>query len=364
MKVYFVSDFFWPGIGGLERSIGYLADALSRWHTVEVLTLCADRPCEDRHTVAVRRFAAGPAGPYAEMLSYLRRDQASPKAVCFFGFSDRWTDRHLEFLSAVRREVAACVTFKVPSLHEFSHYITTPRRRECLLGADCIFCLNPAIREELASAGMPPGKLKDLRNGVPCDRFQPALPGKKAMLRTRFGLSDGTTFVFAGRFAARKRVGLLVEAVRRVTQVNLILVGYFDQRFDEGSCFTLLPNDPIRWFHATDDVVPYYQAADFFLSASVAEGMPNALLEAMSCGLPAVVSDIPGHREIVRPDACGWFFRPDDPVDLENVIRRALLRREELPTMSRQARAVVTGGYDIRFVAETYRQQIQKCLHG
>lgn len=52
-------------------------------------------------------------------------------------------------------------------------------------------------------------------------------------------------------------------------------------------------------FHGfVDNVVPWLQASDLFVSASASEGMPLAVLEALSCGLPALLSDIPPHREI------------------------------------------------------------------
>ena len=54
---------------------------------------------------------------------------------------------------------------------------------------------------------------------------------------------------------------------------------------------------------AFDDVLPYYQAATLFVLPSLSEGLPLSLLEAMSCGLPVVVTRVGGNSEIVAPAA-------------------------------------------------------------
>ena len=74
---------------------------------------------------------------------------------------------------------------------------------------------------------------------------------------------------------------------------------------------------------AHDDVVPHLQAADLFVSASRSEGMPLAVLEALSCGLPALLSAIAPHQEvagILADQGCVECFDAAD----EGTIRRAL----------------------------------------
>jgi glycosyltransferase involved in cell wall biosynthesis len=86
------------------------------------------------------------------------------------------------------------------------------------------------------------------------------------------------------------------------------------------------------------DLPNYYNAADLYLSASHSDGSSISLLEALACGVPALVSDIPGNREWITPDETGWWF-PDGNVDaLTQAILDAVARRDQLPEMSRRAR--------------------------
>jgi starch synthase (maltosyl-transferring) len=70
------------------------------------------------------------------------------------------------------------------------------------------------------------------------------------------------------------------------------------------------------------DVRPWMYAATLFVAPSLSEGMPNALLEAMACGLSAVLSDIPGHREAAGVAA--WYFEAGRPESLATALEQAL----------------------------------------
>lgn len=57
-----------------------------------------------------------------------------------------------------------------------------------------------------------------------------------------------------------------------------------------------------------ENVADYLKASDVFISASLGEGLPNTVLEALACGLPPLLSDIPPHREIMQGIDWPWFF--------------------------------------------------------
>jgi glycosyltransferase involved in cell wall biosynthesis len=89
-----------------------------------------------------------------------------------------------------------------------------------------------------------------------------------------------------------------------------------------------------------DDLPRYYRMADLYLSASHSDGTSISLLEAMACGRPALVSDIPGNREWVQSGVNGWLFPDGDEKALAAAIMKAVDQREQLPKMGRAAREI------------------------
>lgn len=88
------------------------------------------------------------------------------------------------------------------------------------------------------------------------------------------------------------------------------------------------------------DLPDYFRSADLYLSASHVDGSSISLLEALACGLPGVVSDIPGNREWITPDENGWLFADGDAQSLAEAILNAIEHRQSLMVMGEKARRV------------------------
>jgi glycosyltransferase involved in cell wall biosynthesis len=86
------------------------------------------------------------------------------------------------------------------------------------------------------------------------------------------------------------------------------------------------------------DLPHYYRSTDLYLSASHSDGTSISLLEAMACGQPALVSDIPGNREWVTPGENGWWFPDGNPDALAGEILKAAAQRARWAEMGRAAR--------------------------
>ena len=84
-----------------------------------------------------------------------------------------------------------------------------------------------------------------------------------------------------------------------------------------------------------------YHSADLYISAAHSDGTSISLLEAMACGLPVLVSDIPGNREWVTPGENGWLFPDGDSNALSHAILHAIEQRHQLPEMGRRGRQLV-----------------------
>jgi len=89
-----------------------------------------------------------------------------------------------------------------------------------------------------------------------------------------------------------------------------------------------------------DELPNYYQEADIYLCASHSDGTSISLLEALACGTPVVVSDIPGNQEWIEPGVQGWLFPDGDAQALAQEILKAFDQRQRLPEMTRAARSL------------------------
>ena len=136
-------------------------------------------------------------------------------------------------------------------------------------------------------------KVRWIRTGVDVERFQ---PGREPGLRSRLGLSDeDLVFGYVGGLREEKRLELLISAFARAGTGNakLVLIG-------EGNCRKELTElvdglgigSRVVFVGQVPDPRPWLRAMDVFVMSSATEQTPNALLEAMACGLPAICTDV------------------------------------------------------------------------
>ena len=168
-------------------------------------------------------------------------------------------------------------------------------------------------------------------NGVDLEKFQPAAAAERSRLRAKLGLPPGARVgVSVGALSARKDPLTVVNAIRSIDDASLV-IAFLGQGPLEADCRRLAGGDSrVRFVGQLADVTPWLRAADFLVSASHAEGLPNAVLEAIACGLPVVLSDIEPHRELLDPvPTAGFAF----PVGDEQALARAMAR--PLPQVAR-----------------------------
>ncbi len=86
------------------------------------------------------------------------------------------------------------------------------------------------------------------------------------------------------------------------------------------------------------DLPNWYHMADIYISPSHVDGSSVSLMEALACGLPCLVSDIPANKEWVVENENGWLFRDGDANHLAEKILSAVSQRENLPGIGRASR--------------------------
>jgi glycosyltransferase involved in cell wall biosynthesis len=163
--------------------------------------------------------------------------------------------------------------------------------------------------------GMPEGRIRVIGNGVDCGRFAPADAERKRAARELLGVpGEAPVVVCVGSVVPRKGVDLLLsgwgEVLRRHPEARLVIAGTVGRRATfvreagvaEDYSRTIRglveglpdPASVVMSGRQVEDVRPYYEAADVFAFASEREGLPNAVLEAMASGLPALLARYEG----------------------------------------------------------------------
>lgn len=158
-----------------------------------------------------------------------------------------------------------------------------------------------------------------VENGVDIDRFRPLNSNQKKQLRGQLGLpQDKVIYVCVGVFYMRKQMLEMARAfISQVEKNSLLLIVGDGETFEQTRQIVAEAGNVIM-VGKKNDPLPYFQASDIFVSASLAEGLPNSVMEAMSCGLPCILSDIGPHKEILEfePEA-GVLYKVKDYDDLK-----------------------------------------------
>jgi glycosyltransferase involved in cell wall biosynthesis len=178
-------------------------------------------------------------------------------------------------------------------------------------------------------------------------------PGDGTALRRRLGWENAFVLLSTRSWKPGYGVETLITAfVRLATQVSslrLLILGSGSQGPRLRKLLAragLLERVHFAGSVGLEDLPAYYRAADLYLTASRSDGSSVSLLEAMACGLPALVSDIPGNREWVSSEENGWRFAVDRPDALAEILGTAIAAGERLPKMGLRSRSITEARAD------------------
>jgi glycosyltransferase involved in cell wall biosynthesis len=242
------------------------------------------------------------------------------------------------------------------------------RRRygACLLNslgsADAVVGISRELSAAYRRRGLPPDRLVEIPNGVDTDRFRPADEKERRRLRQKLGLSlDGPLVVFTGVVRVRKGIDTLLSAWRFVARkhpdASLVLVGPVDE-MEPADRTTLLrsieesPGTVVPGFKR--EVEDYLRAADIFVLPSRVEGLANALIEAMACGLSSIASNIGGNADLIEDGATGILFDAGNSEELGRRICDLIDDPAERERIGIRARESMVAGFSIESTAKRY----------
>lgn len=263
--------------------------------------------------------------------------------------------------------LAAWITRVPRRVHTFTGLVwptATGLRRRILMLTDRLTC---ACATHIIPEGK--GVMNDLQNGCITHKPMKVLGYGNVMgvdmeqfnpLRfTVLKNSEQFTFVFVGRIVGDKGINELVEAFTRLHRqydnVRLVLVGKYENELDPVSETTRKMIDTNSAINACgpkygDDLLQMYVDADCFVMPSYREGFPNTVLEAGAMGLPSIVTDINGSREIIENEKNGLIVPSKDANALYKAMERMLMDNAVRDMMRNNARPMIASRFERNFV--------------
>ena len=174
---------------------------------------------------------------------------------------------------------------------------------------------------------------------------------------------DVFTFIFVGRIVGDKGMNELMESFSKLLKehqnIRLLLVGPYEENLDpvKESTQEIINSTPEIEAVGTvwsDELLKYYAASDCFVFPSYREGFPNTVMEAGAMGLPSIVTDINGSREIIENGKNGVIIRSKDADALYETMKHMIEDKDAYNRMAANARPMIESRFEQSYV--------RKCL--
>jgi glycosyltransferase involved in cell wall biosynthesis len=380
VRVLIVSSIFWPEYAGwLQQTLTMIqACDPTQLSFTWISPYVSDQPrVEEWCNLTVRRIGSHPRGSArvervafgVDVLNYLYKNQDTYDLIyCPLSYTPT------EIVSAAARLLQKPVVVRVAQGELSVNHIGGRIRRWLLPRlADGLVVLNQGHGLSRPNVHWHP-------NGVDTGRFHPPSTDERAAARQRWQFSDGVQVIlFVGSIVVRKGVDTLLSAFYQIQQSNpdciLVLAGPLDitegARGIQAEFIAKLKattqvhgvESRVRFLGRVSDIPSLLHAADIFVLPSLAEGMPNALLEAMASGLPCIATNIPGIREVIDDEVDGYQFTPGHITQLAGLLNKLLNYPEQRAMLALQGRAKIEQHYSIQKTAQRYQVLFERLVN-
>ncbi len=206
-------------------------------------------------------------------------------------------------------------------------------------------------------------ELACISNGVDISLYTKKDIEKIPELRKKLNLPlDKKIFIYSGKFIERKNQREAIEGylnMKNKDDTALLFIGGGKGQIELEKIYGKYKNIIFR--DEVYNVNEYLNACDVYISTSKSEGLPNGVLEAMACGLPLVLSDIPQHMEILGAEkGCGYSYKLGNINDLTKYLDKIFY--DDIKKMGDISYKIVTEKFTAEKMSEKYQDLYMKMI--
>lgn len=324
MHIVIVIPRFYPLWGGTEIRVKRIAETLmARGFSFTVLTRRFNRslpPYEIINGIQVHRFPNFRPFFYGAVKKWLKQNYPSIDLVHTFridkmGVIGAWANQKYGI-----PHIADIIT------NEARTMVEQPSGRKTwetiVAGSDALHCLSTVMVSFLKQSGVSGQKTWFRPNAVDIEVFKPAKIGIDS-------IKEKITVLCCGRIENQKGSDVLIAAWRLLpTEVSkkaeLVLVGGGKWEKEFQTTTHDLPNIVFAGAVERNQILEYYQKASIYVQPSRYEGMSNALLEALACGLPLIATNIDGNVDLIKAGINGLLVPVEDAKALADALTQLI----------------------------------------
>jgi glycosyltransferase involved in cell wall biosynthesis len=378
MNICLITGSYLPAVGGRELVVHNLATSLADMgHNVIVFVqFRKDRKKQNDYNYRIVQYGFRGSGrlklskacKYIMLLYVAWRHKIDVINIHGVFQSETWTFQFLKKILKIPI-IGTPHGDDIQILPELNYGIRLDPKKDMVVQRNVKSCnrltaISRSIRNSLKDILEDDQDIRDVPNGIWTSTFQRKI--NKDETRRRYGIPvNCTLLVSVGRNHPKKGFEIGVEALSKLKKKNIniayLIIGRDMNIIREkakslGVSDILFTPGQLR----EKEVADLFQASDIYVSPSLIESFGITTIEAMSAGLPCVVSDIEGSRDIVS-SKFGVLVEPGDAKELSDTIRRLLKNRTYLEKMGEEAR-IESKKYDWSIIVKMYEEVYQEVV--
>lgn len=184
-------------------------------------------------------------------------------------------------------------------------------------------------------------KITTIYNGVNLEKIN-RLQDEPLDINDDIFKDDVFPFITIGRLTRQKNYPLLIKAFAQIhaeyPETRLLIIGEGEMKEELQKLSTSTDHSGVYFLWKKVNVFPFLKRSNAFILASLWEGFPNVLIEAMACGLPVISTDCPtGPKEILDNGKYGFLIESNNENELYEAMKKLVTDKESRERLSKQS---------------------------